>query len=141
MLARSGSETRKIAAALGLAHVISKHHEANIAEQNQALSEAQAQGVSVFDSLRTHLLLQIANGSDPLVKIWLKEIEFGNFNDNCEAFRLTQALIATGEVEQGLARLYLLRDHIIKSNEVKSFTYLLPTIRRTIEELGPSLAS
>jgi hypothetical protein len=136
MLVRSDSETRKIAAALGLANIIGKNHEANDAERNQALSEAQAQGVSVFDSLRTHLLLQIANGSSPLVEIWLREVEFGNFNDNCEAFRLTQALIATGEVEKGLAGLYLLGDHIIKSNEIKSFTHLLPTIRRTIEEVG-----
>ncbi|HEX5604381.1 MAG TPA: hypothetical protein VFX63_17595, partial [Pyrinomonadaceae bacterium] len=107
MLQRANTETRKISAALELAHVIEKNHEANDAERNDALSEAQAQGVSVFDSLRTHLLLQIANGSGPLVKIWLSEIEVGNFNDNCEAFRLTQNLIKTGEVEQGLAGLYL----------------------------------
>lgn len=136
MLQRANTETRKISAALELAHVIEKNHEANDAERNDALSEAQAQGVSVFDSLRTHLLLQIANGSGPLVKIWLSEIEVGNFNDNCEAFRLTQNLIKTGEVEQGLAGLYLLQDHIINSNEIKSFTHLLPTIRRTIEEVG-----
>jgi len=136
MLQRANTETRKISAALGLAHVIEKNQEANDAERNDALSEAQAQGVSVFDSLRTHLLLQIANGSGPLVKIWLSEIEVGNFNDNCEAFRLTQTLIATGEVEQGLAGLYLLHDHIINSNEIKSFTHLLPTIRRTIEEVS-----
>jgi len=136
MLQRPDSETRKISAALGLAHVIEKNHAANDAERNQALSEAQAEGVSVFDSMRTHLLLQIANGSGPLVKVWLSEIEFGNFNDNLEAFRLTQTLIATGEVEQGLAGLYLLQDHIINSNEIKSRTYLLPPIRQTIEEVG-----
>ena len=115
MLARPDSETRKIAAALGLAQVIRKNHDANDAERTEALSEAQAQGVSIFDSLRTHLLLEIANGSGPLVKIWLREVEFGNFNDNCQAFKLTQTLIATGEVEQGLATLCRLRDHIIKS--------------------------
>lgn len=136
MLQRAYSETRKISAALGLAHIIEKNHAANDVERNDALSEAQAQGVSIFDSLRTHLLLQIANGSGPLVKIWSGEIEVGNFNDNCEAFRLTQTLIATGEVEQGLAGLYLLHDHIINSKETKSCTHLLPTIRRTIEEVG-----
>jgi hypothetical protein len=138
MLVRTDSNTRKIAAALALAHLIGKNSEADDSERDQALSEARAQGVSVFDSLRTHLLLEIANGSGPLVNLWLTEVEmeFGNFNDNCQAFRLTQNLIATGEVEQGLVGLCLLRDHIIKSNEIKSFTHLLPTIRRTIEEVA-----
>lgn len=101
--------------------------------QAEAFSDAQAEKVTVFDILRTQILLRVANGNSELVTEWLRSIEFGDFSDNYEAFALSQYQIAKGEVEEGTARLRRLRAHIIdRPEELKSLRHILPRIDASI---------
>lgn len=101
--------------------------------QAEAFSDAQAQKVTVFDTLRTQILLRVASGNSELVTEWLRSIEFGDFSDNYEAYAVSQYQIANGEVEQGIARLRRLRAHIInRPEELKSLRHILPKIDASI---------
>ena len=101
--------------------------------QAEAFSKAQAQNVTVFDTLRTQILLRIANGNSELVTEWLRAIEFGDFSDNYVAYAVSQYQIANGEVEQGVERLRRLREHIVERPEdLKSLRHVLPRIDEAI---------
>jgi anti-anti-sigma regulatory factor len=63
--------------------------------------------------------------------------EFGDFCDNYAAFSIARHRIEKGAVEQGLAELQLLREHILRQpNEVKSVRHLLPAINEIIHVSG-----
>lgn len=103
------------------------------AAQAEAFSNAQAQSVTVFDALRTQILLRVASGNSELVTKWLRAIEFGDFCDNYEAYAVSKYQIANGEIEQGLERLRLLREHIVeRPEELKSLRHILPRIDEAI---------
>jgi hypothetical protein len=101
--------------------------------QAEALSNAQAQNVTIFDTLRTQILLRVASGNSELVVEWLRAIEFGDFSDNYEVYTVSQYQIANGEVEQGMRTLRRLREHIVqRPEELKSVRHILPRIDEAI---------
>jgi len=107
-----------------------------LAAQAEAFSNAQAQSVTVFDALRTQILLRVASGNSELVTKWLRAIEFGDFSDNYEAYALSKYQIENGEVEQGIERMRRLREHIVKRpEELKSFRHILPRVDEAILSL------
>jgi anti-anti-sigma regulatory factor len=62
------------------------------------------------------------------------EIECGDFCDNYAVFSVARHRIEKGAVEQGVAELRLLREHIVQQpNELKSVRHLLPAINEAIE--------
>jgi hypothetical protein len=139
MSTKLSNETARIETTIRFAQVIDGRNESTEEERRQAFQDAQAEGVNMFDSLRAHMLLGIANGNAALVGVWLREFEFGGFNDNCEAFTVSQHRVENGEVEQGLAVLCLLREHIIQSKEVKSNRHLLPVVNKAITDIKVGL--
>ena len=61
------AETKRIEAAIRLAQSLDKDAARTGTDQSQDFLEARAQGITVFDLMRTHLLLRAANGSTQLV--------------------------------------------------------------------------
>lgn len=126
------TETTKIETTVLFTQVLDECNKSSEEERRRASQEAQAEGVSTFDSLRTRILIKITNGNVPLVGKWLREFEFGDFNDNYEALTVSLYRVEHGEIEQGLIELCLLREHIVRSTEIKSSKYLLPVIDKAI---------
>ena len=123
----------KFTATVRFAQVTDSHNGCTPAAQAEAFSNAQAQSVTVFDALRTQILLRVAKGNAELVTKWLRAIEFGDFSDNYEAYAISQYQIENGEVEQGMERMRRLREHIVEHpEELKSFRHLLPRIEKAM---------
>jgi anti-anti-sigma regulatory factor len=62
------------------------------------------------------------------------QIEFGDFCDNYAAFSVARHRIEKGAIDQGVAELRLLREHIVQQpNELKSVRHLLPAINEAID--------
>lgn len=70
---RSEYESAKIETAIRFARVISRHGNSTQEERRAAFREAQAEGISTFDSLRTCILLGVSNGNGSLVSLWLRD--------------------------------------------------------------------
>ena len=62
--------------------------------------------------------------------------ELGNFSDNEVIFSIALREITNGEMDAGLLRIYALRDHILRTHELKSREWLLPQIEHVIHRLG-----
>lgn len=123
----------RVAATVRFAQVINGNGAFTNADRNTAYSNAQAEGVTTFAALRTHILLDVTKGNSELVSLWLRSIEFGDFSDNNEAFTVCQFQIANGKTEEGLEQLRLLREHIVEHPEdLKSSTHLLPKVEEAI---------
>ena len=53
----------------------------------QACADAKTQNVTIFNALRTQILLRVARGNSSLVTEWLRASEFGEISD-CESSRI-----------------------------------------------------
>lgn len=135
MSAKLRTETAKIETMIRFAQVLDEHDKSSEEEQRQVLQDAQAEGVSIFDSLRTRILLKITNGNASLVGMWLSKFEFGDFSDNYEVFAVSLRRIERGEIERGLIGLCLLREHIVRSMEIKSSRHLIPVIDKILTNI------
>jgi hypothetical protein len=124
------TETTKIETTLRFTHMLDECNKSSEEERRRAFQDTQAEEVSTFDSLRARTWLKITNGNAPLVGEWLRE--FGDFNDNNEALTVSLYRVEHGEIEQGLIELCLLREHIVRSTEIKSSKHLLPVIDEAI---------
>jgi hypothetical protein len=133
------TETTKIETTIRFAQVLDGRNKLSEEERRWAFQDAQAEGVSTFASLRTRILLEITNGNVPLVGEWLREFELGDFHDNCEALTVSLHRVGHGEIEHGLIGLCLLREHIVRSTEIKSSRHLLPVIDETIANIEVGL--
>jgi hypothetical protein len=123
----------RVAAMVRFAQVINRNCAFTHTDQTVAYSNAQAEGVTTFAALRTHILLDATKGNSELVSLWLRSIEFGDFSDNYEAFTLCQFQIANGETVEGLEQLRLLREHIVAHpDDLKSVSHLLPKVDEAI---------
>jgi hypothetical protein len=123
----------RVAATVRFAQVINGNGAFTQADRTAAYSNAQAEGVTTFAALRTHMLLDATKGNSELVSLWLRSIEFGDFSDNYEAFTLYQFHIANGETAEGLEQLQLLREHIVAHpDDLKSISHLLPKVDEAI---------
>lgn len=123
----------RVAAMVRFAQVINGNGAFTNADRAAVCSNAQAEGVTTFAALRTHILLDATKGNSELVSLWLRSIEFGGFSDNYEAFTHCQFQIANGKTEEGLEQLRLLREHIVEHpGDLKSFTYLLSKVDEAI---------
>jgi hypothetical protein len=141
MSTKPGTETPKVETMIRFAQALDAHDDSSEEERLRAFEDAQAEGVSNFDSLRTRILLKMTNGNASLVGAWLSEFEFGDFSDNYEALAVSLRRVEHGEVERGLVGLCLLREHILRSTEVKSSRHILPVIDKaltgvTVQALG-----
>lgn len=126
------AETNKAEVTTRFARIIDGRDRSTEVERQEAFEAARAEGISTFNSIRAHILLGVADGNAQLVKMWLEEIEFGDFNDNHEAFIVSQGYVVSGKIEEGLVVLHLLREHIVRSGEVKSVRHLLPEVNKAI---------
>jgi plasmid stability protein len=135
MSAKLRIETAKIETMIRFAQALDEHDKSAEEEQRQIFQDAQAEGVSIFDSLRTRILLKITNGNASLVGKWLSEFEFGGYSDNYEVFAVSLRRVERGEIERGLIGLCLLREHITRSTEIKSSRHLLPVIDKTLTNI------
>src|SRR3954467_8460524 len=129
------TETRKIEAMIRYTQPLDKRDKSSEEELRQLLEDAQAEGVSTFDSLRTRTMLKITNDNAALVGMWLREREFGDFSDNYEALAVSLRRVERGEVTRGLVVLCMLRAHIVRSTEIKSSRYILPVIDKTLNDI------
>lgn len=133
----------RVAAMVRFAQAINGNSAFTKADRTAAYSNAQAEGVTTIAALRTHILLDATKGNSELVSLWLRSIEFGDFSDNYEAFKVCQFQIANGETDEGLEQLQLLREHIVEHPEdLKSSTHLLSKVDEAIARAklrhGPS---
>ena len=68
--------------------------------------------------------------------------ECGNYNDNLEVLRAAEDARDRGLVEEWVARIGLLRDHILRTREEKSVRHLLPMLDElSADERGACLVS
>lgn len=132
MSTKARTETPKVETMIRFAQALDAHGEASEEGRQRAFEDAQTEGVSNFDSLRTRILLKMTNGNASLVGAWLREFEFGDFSDNYEALAVSLRRVERGEVERGLVGLCLLREHILCSTEVKSSRHILPLIDKAL---------
>ena len=70
-MSKTLSKTRKIEAAIRFAQVIDRNAGWTDVDRGEAFCEAQAQGVTVFDAMRTRILLRVAYGGAEVVSQWL----------------------------------------------------------------------
>jgi hypothetical protein len=131
--------TTKVGTTIHFAQVLDEHNKLSEEERRQAFQDAQAEGVSTFNSLQNRILLEITNSNAPLVGKWLRDFEFGDFNDNYEVLTVSLYRVEHGEIEQGLIGLCLLREHIVRSTEIKSSRHLLPVIDKNIANIEVGL--
>jgi hypothetical protein len=132
MSTRFGVETTRHEALIRFAQMMNERGRSSEEERQQALLDAQAEGVSTFDYLRASLFLKITRGNAPLVVNWFGDFELGDVHDNSEALKVSLYRIDHGEAARGLMWLCLLGEHIVRSTETKSSRHLLPVIERTL---------
>jgi anti-anti-sigma regulatory factor len=78
--------------------------------------------------------IRIATGRDVVEGRGSTQIEPGDFCDNFAVFSIARHRIEKGAIEQGVAELRLLREHIVNQpNEPKSVRHLLPAINEAID--------
>jgi hypothetical protein len=61
----------KIEATIRVAQAIERSSSSNQCQPQRTLEEAQACGINMFDSLRAHILLRVAEGNPQVVSSWL----------------------------------------------------------------------
>lgn len=132
MLRNQQAEMKKVETTTRFAQIIYEHYMSIESERQGVSQAAQAEGVSTFNTMRAHIPLGVVNGNAQLVNMWLDKIEFGDFNDNQEAFLVSQQWIVKGKIIEGLIGLQRLREHIVQCEEIKSLKHLLPGINEAI---------
>jgi hypothetical protein len=118
----------KIDQMINIAQVSRKNGKSTEEEQHEVLRAAQAANITYFNYIRTRLFLDVADDNTQTVKVWLSDVEYGDYNDNCHAFNIYQRCIRAGDAKEGIEGMLQLGKHIKHRGDQRSIEQILPRI-------------
>jgi hypothetical protein len=75
----------------------------------------------------------VEHGGKKYARIDPKELGCGNVGDNTAVLARAELVIQHGNIEQGVAMLFALRDFILRTRETKSVTWVLPAVEQELK--------